>query len=353
MPQLDGLRALAVGAVVLHHFLERVTGSGWDIGAGAGVHLFFVLSGFLITGILLRARADIAAERQTRAGALGRFYARRCLRIFPLYYFVIACALLLSLEPVREILGWLLSYTLNIRMAQQGWYEATFAHFWSLAVEEQFYVVWPWLIILLPARWIKPAIIVAVLVGPGYRLTYVLSDYTAVSALGTYISTFSCLDSLGLGALLAMVAAERRDGRVLARRTLIGVLVISSCVLALAFWNGVVFIVLHDTAQAGLFVCLLAVAAPGFTGWFGRLLQSRSLQYIGRISYGIYIYHPFVPDLVSNSCRGLGVPPPENRLIAGAIWVAVSLALASLSWFLLEKPILRLKRYFQDPPRSV
>ena len=220
----------------------------------------------------------------------------------------------------------------------------------SLAVEEQFYVVWPWLIILLPARWLTPAVILAVLVGPGYRLTYVLSDYTAMSALATYISTFSCLDSLGLGALLAAVAAERKDGRILSRRSLVGVLVVSSCVLALTFWNGVVFIVFHDTAQAGLFACLLAVAAPGFTGWFGRLLQSRPLQYLGRISYGIYIYHPFVPDLVSRSYRGLGVPPPENKLIAGAILVTVSVAVASLSWFLLEKPILRLKRYFQDPP---
>ncbi len=346
MPQLDGLRAIAVGAVVLYHFGLNPTGGNWGYGAAAGVHLFFVLSGFLITGILLKARADIAAARHTRAGVLGRFYARRCLRIFPLYYFVIACALVLNVEPVREIIGWLLSYTLNIKMAQQGWYEAGFAHFWTLAVEEQFYVFWPWLIILLPSRWLKPVIILAVLVAPAYRLSYVVSGYSNMSPLAVYISTLTCLDSLGIGSFLALTAAERRDGRVVSRRTLAAVLVICASVLLLNFWYHPLSIVLNDTAQAGLFACLIASAAPGFPGWLGRLLESQPLCYLGRISYGIYVYHPFMPALVSKSCQALGVNPPENKLIHGTVLVATSLALASLSWFLLEKPILRLKRYF-------
>ena len=137
MPQLDSLRAVAVAAVIVHHYIP----GGWGPGADIGVKLFFTLSGFLITGLLMRSRRACIDGRQTLRGAIGRFYTRRFLRIFPLYYLVIAIALVAGIPPTRDILGSLLSYTLNIHMARQGWYEANFAHFWSLAVEEQFYLV--------------------------------------------------------------------------------------------------------------------------------------------------------------------------------------------------------------------
>src|SRR5260370_40893244 len=136
MPQLDELRAFAVTAVIVHHFIP----GGWAYGAAGGVRLFFTLSGCLIAGILLRSKDAVEGGKQTRRSALGKFYARRFLRIFPLYYFVVACAFALNLEPVREIIGWLLTYTLNIRMARQGWVEAKFAPFLCLAVGEQFYI---------------------------------------------------------------------------------------------------------------------------------------------------------------------------------------------------------------------
>src|SRR5260370_9794337 len=101
MPQLDALRVVAVTAGVVHHFIP----GGWGYGAAAGVRLFFTLSGFLITGILLRSKDDVEGGKQTRGGALGKFYARRFLRIFPLYYFVGACAFALNLQPVLEIIG--------------------------------------------------------------------------------------------------------------------------------------------------------------------------------------------------------------------------------------------------------
>ena len=91
--------------------------------------MFFVLSGFLITGILMDSKG--------KPGYFKNFYARRTLRIFPLYYFVIAVSFAVNLEPTREILFWLLTYTLNIYMANQGWFVDHFAHFWTLAVEEQ------------------------------------------------------------------------------------------------------------------------------------------------------------------------------------------------------------------------
>jgi hypothetical protein len=185
MPQLDGLRAFAVAAVVVYHFVP----GGWNFAAYLGVKLFFTLSGFLITGILLKARETAETENQNRTNVLGRFYVRRFLRIFPLYYFVVTVAWVIDLEPTRKIIVWLLTYTLNIRMAWQGYYEASFAHFWSLAVEEQFYLVAPWLVLFLPKKWIKPALIAVIAIGPLYRLSYILSGYTNMTSLSAYLST--------------------------------------------------------------------------------------------------------------------------------------------------------------------
>ena len=139
LPELDTLRALAVTGVIVHHY---VPAHELGILAIGGVELFFVLSGFLITRLLLAARREVERGRQHRAAALGRFYARRALRIFPLYYLVVAVLAAVDLPPAREILPWLLTYTLNFHMASRG-YVDHFAHFWTLAVEEQFYLVWP------------------------------------------------------------------------------------------------------------------------------------------------------------------------------------------------------------------
>ena len=147
MPQLDGLRALAVLMVVVHHYVE----GGWGLAANLGVKLFFVLSGFLITSILLRSRSQSGAAGWNRWRAVRNFYARRFLRIFPLYYLVVALAAILDVEPTREYLAWLLTYTLNLKMAAQGWYIDHFAHFWTLSIEEQFYLIWPWVFYSVPA----------------------------------------------------------------------------------------------------------------------------------------------------------------------------------------------------------
>jgi peptidoglycan/LPS O-acetylase OafA/YrhL len=208
MAQLDGLRAFAVLAVLMHHLGEVYFDHPMGVAAVYGVKLFFVLSGFLITGILLRAADKVHGGQTSVFQAMKRFYARRTLRIFPLYYTVVLVCCVLNVTPAREVVGWLLSYTLNIKMAGQGWYEATFAHFWSLCVEEQFYVTWPWLVLFVPARWRLRLVFSMLLVAPLLRIAYVLSGYTLMTGLATYISTLMCLDSLGTGALLAILSHQ-------------------------------------------------------------------------------------------------------------------------------------------------
>src|SRR5260370_670219 len=340
MPQLDTLRAFAVIAVAIHHFSP----AGWPYGGASGVRLFFTLSGFLITGILLRSKEEIQAGEQTRWSALGRFYARRFLRIFPLYYFVVGCAFILNLNPVREIIGSLLTYTLNIRMARQGWYEAHFAHFWSLCVEEQFYIFWPWLIVLLPRRWLKAVVILVILAGPAYRLSYVLSGYMNMKGIATYISTITCLDSLGLGALLALLLSTRRSA--FSGKSILAAAIVFAAALALSMRYTDATIILHDTAQAGLFACIIAATPPCAGGFLAAVLLWPPLLSLANTSYGIYVYHPFMPQFVAPSFHKMGMTVPARSLGNAAVSMLVTLVCASLSWRLIERPINELKRYF-------
>lgn len=198
MPQLDGLRAIAVGAVMLHHFLPLARFVPYDfITLGdLGVRLFFVLSGFLITGILLRCKSDVANLGAHSRHPLRMFYVRRFLRIFPVYYLALGFAALLNLPTVRDSLPWHAAYLSNVFFARSGQFNGPLSHFWSLAVEEQFYFIWPWLIVFAPSRHV-PRIIAASIVGAiAFRLYVVLSGG---SDLAAFILLPGCMDSLGIG----------------------------------------------------------------------------------------------------------------------------------------------------------
>lgn len=206
MPQLDGIRAVAVLGVIAHHLSQAVPGSpNLDYVATAGVHIFFVLSGFLITSILLKLKNKVADGSEKLPRGLRQFFIRRALRIYPLYFAVVLAAILMNLGGARGLTPWLATYTLNFKMGAQDWYEPHFAHFWTLAVEHQFYLVWPLLILALPLRvtWIAP--LAAIIISLSAKAFYIHSGYTSMTALGTYISTQSNLDLLALGSALSFV----------------------------------------------------------------------------------------------------------------------------------------------------
>jgi len=344
MAQLDALRAVAVTAVIIHHYRP----GGWGYGAYSGVRLFFTISGFLITGILIRSRDNAEANKLTRLSALGRFYARRFLRIFPLYYFVVAVAFAIDLDPARKLIASLLTYTLNIHMARQGWYEANFAHFWSLSVEEQFYISWPWLVVFLPRKWLMPAVLTMVSIGPLYRLSYILSGYQNMTDLSTYISTLTSVDNLGMGALLAILHHRGPIEKLVKYR--VSWILLPFALLAtaaLVLWGGNLRLVLHDPLQAIAFCCLIFFASRGIGGPVGRFLEWRPVSYMGKISYALYVYHPLMPLLGSFILlKTVHITLPEKSLPVSAFATVLSFAVASLSWHLMEKPINDLKRYF-------
>lgn len=345
MVQLDALRAIAVLAVLVHHYIP----GGWGEGGVGGVKFFFVLSGFLITSILLRSRNEMELTGESWSVVLRRFYARRFLRIFPLYYFVIAVAVVINLEPARNILGWLLTYTLNFHMAAQGWYEDRFAHFWTLAVEEQFYIVWPFLVLLAPRRLLLLLFLATIMLGPLSRLYEVSGGNYSLAA---YISILANLDSLGMGALLALLLDNSND--VTRARGYVNKLVLPAglgmlAILALPMdWR--VNTVFGNLAVSFVFCWLVSAASKGFGGAAGVLLQSRLLVYIGKISYGVYVYHPFMPEVWAYAFARMGVPFDDKSALSFVLSTALALLCASLSWHLMEKPLNDLKRFFEAPP---
>src|SRR4051794_36933571 len=164
--RLDSVRFGAVFFVLLQH-LFGLTFLPWG---HLGVSLFFVLSGFLITGILLRERERIGTGELSRKKAIGQFYWRRTVRIFPLYFAVVLVfAVLLDVGGGRGLWKWLFSYTMNYRIWLQHYEDPVWSGFWSLAVEEHFYLIWPAIILLAPKRIRIPATLTLITLGPLWR----------------------------------------------------------------------------------------------------------------------------------------------------------------------------------------
>lgn len=342
--QLDGLRALAVLAVLVHHTMPTVR-DRLNPGA-AGVRLFFVLSGFLITGILLRARAEAAAAGQGRLRVLFAFYARRALRIFPIYYLMLLLAAWLGLPEVRATLAWHLAYLSNHFVAARGsWPPAPLGHLWSLAVEEQFYLLWPTLVLFAPARRLTALFAAPVLLAPLCRLLFAWLDGNPLRA---GVLTATCLDSLGLGALLALL--RERGAPTANRLASMGLwlglpLLAAVTASSLLEYGGLFRIVAKDLAYALLSVWLVDRARAGMGGRAGRLLTWRPLVYLGTISYGVYLLH----DFVRPALRALGLGawlPTEGGWLQLLCVTGLTLPTAALSWHLFEKPLNDLKRHF-------
>jgi peptidoglycan/LPS O-acetylase OafA/YrhL len=337
--QLDSLRAFAVLAVIVSHTGPR----GLDPYALGmrGVQLFFVLSGFLITGILLAARhAPTSRPRTLRA-----FYCRRFLRIFPAYYSVLLITLLIDIPKVPAGIGWHVAYLSNVRAARLGFWEGPVSHLWSLSVEEQFYLCWPLLVLCVPRMALPTVLGGAVLVGP-------LTRYLLFHATGNVVTTLvlmpSNLDPLALGAGLALLwdragATTRRYAGWIALFAG-GVLWIASMHVPAALG-----IALGPLATSLVFVWLVHGAAVGFGGPTKRLLEWRPIVYLGTISYGMYLYHNFVGAAIWRAQQATDVwlrMPPRGFALAVYISV-ITVLLASASWRFLERPLNDLKVHFR------
>jgi peptidoglycan/LPS O-acetylase OafA/YrhL len=316
-PSLDGLRAIAVGAVVLFHTWPALFPGGW-----AGVDLFFVLSGYLITQILVR---ELEA---TGAISLKRFYIRRALRLMPALAVLILAFLAFSAVAENDLrragLDALIAATYLTNWARAfGWGASAIGHTWSLAIEEQFYLVWPLLLIFL-MRLSRPRLIVSLLLlaAIGWRLTL----YAGGASVPRIYNGFDThADPLLIGCLLAL-APRALAGRFAA----LALLLLAALVLLMDFKSA--FAQTFGFALVGATGAWL-IAAASAEGWLKSALSWAPLVFLGKISYGIYLWHFPIIDI------GRGHVPEALLFVLPLLGLACAVG----SYYVVERPFLRLK----------
>jgi peptidoglycan/LPS O-acetylase OafA/YrhL len=338
IPQLDAVRGIAILIVIFHNSvykfpslpLQSLFSYGW-----MGVDLFFVLSGFLITAILLDTSQSKAFFKN--------FYARRCLRIWPLYYAVFLF-MFVVVPLLRPSMGFIIvahsspwwAYPLflqNFLVHPSTGATGPLGVTWSVAIEEQFYVVWALVVRYCSRRQLQRIAVTVICFSPLLRL------YLAAHHVDLYSNVFCRLDGLMAGALLALVVHSERVVRT-SLLTTAWVSLFAAVVLALlseAFQTRWLTFSLSATASAAFVYLALFSTAK----WFRSVLTSRWLLYTGTISYGLYLLHRIPFDLA------IAFHFDRHPALALLIGVAASYILAILSWNLVEKPLLRLKRFFE------
>ncbi len=367
IPALDGIRGLAILMVLCVHFfmsykpqnilelvIQKISGHG-----SLGIDLFFMLSGFLITGILLDTKTD--------QHYLRNFLVRRFLRIFPLYYLVLALVLLaLWLIPadqqefyakVWEAQPWAWTYLFNFFIAREGaWTVPYLGHFWSLAVEEQFYLVWPFIVYRLTAKRLMHVSTLIILLSSGL-LTWM--EITGVSKVTIHVLTPLRLSALCMGALLATWLRQPsilEQGLGTIRKYAFFIFVGSLVVKGLIIITVKMMPSISEACEAlrtlswlGLFAALhlSAVALPA-TSPLIRCLRFRPLTFLGQYSYGIYIFHHFIswPADRYHCIDWLTAKLGHQTLavlVNGGVGIGVSIGIAWLSFHYFEKHFLRWK----------
>jgi len=369
VPELDGIRGLAILPVLIYHFVDRYPKpeAGLSLlfykfsqGGWIGVDIFFVLSGFLITGILV--------DTKNNTQYFKAFYGRRILRIFPLYY-----VMLIAYFWVGPLLSAGLSQQYAVMREHQSWFwlylsnwlfaSTTEAipglYFWSLAVEEQFYIIWPLLVWLISTRALF--YVSLGLLGFSFGLRLILMQFFDYTAASVYYMTLTHMDGLAVGASIAVAArlyGVKRNQ--LFKPALLGIL----CLLVLfvtafmnsgfAFWNRNVAVFSY-TLLALSFGCMLVytLRSPK-ESYVRKIFNNTFMRASGKYSYALYLFHVPLANLVQTIVFDKIIPRSQVttsyfKVVIPYILVTtvVSYLFAIISWNLFEKRVLSLKKYLE------
>jgi len=368
LPTIDGLRGIAILLVLWYHgpFLFRdlpefaSNHSPWEalgfigtmsLGGWVGVDLFFVVSGFLITTILFRSHE--------RGCSPWVFWGRRGLRILPLAFLYLGVLFLLTYldDPLKvlaqfESWGWYVFYLGNIHIALYGWQPLAVMILWSLAIEEQFYLVWPLLVRACSPRVVLWCSAVLMAMAPVIRAIMLsAADYPA-----TYVFTLCRVDALAAGAVVAIIFDNhlwQAEAARLCRRLAPFALVVMLMTFLAPFSPSLPetrpwFFSVFGYSWLAVSIAILLGASLNTTGLWVALLKSPVLTFLGKRCYGLYLWHVLVAGFVTACLRPFQFGFNMHLLL----WSGALVIVAAGSWLLFEEPLLRLKQYLPYAQRQ-
>ena len=344
--QLDALRAFAIGIVLIHHFRDtRFFLSGF------GATLFFVLSGFFATRTLLKLKKGIEMGRVQADHALKVFYFKRWMRLWPLYYLVLALTLLLNVENARASFLWNATFTSNIQVLVSGNWNGRFSPLWSLSVLEQFYLFWPAFVLGCPKKLLLPSVLGVVAMAPLYRVGCYLAH---APSLYWCVMPFASFDQLGCGALLALCVENAVSkttsnfilqiaGKLFAPLFLL-VLFCKGCDVNLPF--GSIYI---GTIASVAFLWLTHKVANGVGGLAGQLMKNPLVCHVGKLSYSIFLLHDFTELLIPKTAFMRPILESGHKAL---LLIPLTILIAHFAWKWIEVPMLVFRKKI-IPPSAV
>jgi len=346
--QLDGWRAVGVLGVIWLHWAPRA----WrgPLPFEIGLYFFLSLTGFLITRILLKERSiGESSGNPWKWPAFRAFQARRALRIMIPCYLAMLLAIAAQAPDIHQHPGWYFAHLSNIHIAFLAEYPSGTAHYWTLAIQQQFYLLWPILIFLLPRKWLGGFFITSIAIAPISRAV-LENHFPNIHHPGAI--TTSALDYLGAGSLLALIFSKGvQPGD---RRLNLTGWIALACYLPLYCLSeaGIHVSVIGHLQQTFLsfaMIGLISATLVGLPGTLGRLLESQPMQHIGKVSYGLYLFHATVPMALGWIAPFLWNGGDSQLMLTLRILVFAlsSWAIAWLCWRHVEVPLAKVKQRLQ------
>lgn len=344
--QLDALRAIAIIAVFVSHYIPTSKSLG-SFGSW-GVHLFFAMSGFLIAGILLKSRVSVQLGHSTAKHELNIFYIRRSLRIFPVFYlFILFCYLKGNWSDTNYL--WIIFHSVNIGEALGAEISGVFGHLYTLAIEEQFYLLFPLFCLAMPRKYLGEGFLVLTVASFLYNQFLIDSIPEASRQLPSRVHAFA------IGSLAAYYHGDKNIRKVLGTQNLIELIFNSKWIPITSL---ALFFIDYYYSNIFSYAVRQLLLSIGFTGiivicWNGvkirpisDILNLSFLHYIGKISYGMYLYHNMAGWFTRNLFLKIGITYPTSEIAEFFLCFIITFVVASVSWHAFEYPINNLKRFF-------
>lgn len=364
-PQLDGLRFCAILFVVSYHWVPGISETAHGFFLGGLINFFFVLSGYLITRILFSAKEKGIQYNISKPKVIFGFYLRRAIRIFPAYYFILLVCVLLPTtgEEVRHNAASYFFYYSNYSMYKhQSWPPIT-AQFWSLAVEEQFYLAWPLLIIFVHRKYLLKTFVLFITASILMKACY----FHPVFPVPLSTLTQFAMDAFAAGGILAYkytyatISEKKFINKWMNILCYAGIPV---CIVVVVTESYYLSFVLNRFLFAIFSMKIIDGAIKGYKNRLGNFLQSKIAVKIGQISYGIYLWHLLVPVLFWNLFNWIYAVLNKHHpyffsihqaqiiafekfltstIVCYIIYAALTIVAATISWNLIETPFSKLK----------